>query len=280
VHFIAHFENGPARRRANFAARCRFDVAIALTYFERFSHSCGSGESEDNLVMNLSGKVLVITGGYGVLGQAVAATLSGYGARLAILDHVHAPDAAQPSGALHYGGVDLTQEDAARAAMARVAKDAGRLDGLVNVAGGFHWEKLAGGAADAWDSLYRLNVRTAVVSCQAALPYLLQSGGGRIVNIGALGAVKAGVGMGAYAASKAGVAKLTEALAEELKDQHITVNAILPSILDTPKNRLDMPQADFTRWVTPTEAAEVIAFLVSDEARAVTGALIPVAGRV
>jgi len=86
--------------------------------------------------------------------------------------------------------------------------------------------------------------------------------------------------MGAYAASKAGVAKLTEALAEELKDRGITVNAILPSILDTPKNRADMPRADFTRWVAPAEAAEVIAFLVSDAARAVTGALIPVAGRV
>ncbi len=86
--------------------------------------------------------------------------------------------------------------------------------------------------------------------------------------------------MGAYAASKAGVAKLTGALADELKDRGITVNAILPSILDTPKNRADMPQADFSRWVTPVEAAEVIAFLVSDEARAVTGALIPVVGRV
>jgi NAD(P)-dependent dehydrogenase (short-subunit alcohol dehydrogenase family) len=73
---------------------------------------------------------------------------------------------------------------------------------------------------------------------------------------------------------------LTEALAEELKDRGITVNAILPSTLDTPKNRADMPRADFARWVAPAEAAEVIAFLVSDAARAVTGALIPVAGRV
>jgi NAD(P)-dependent dehydrogenase (short-subunit alcohol dehydrogenase family) len=162
-----------------------------------------------------------------------------------------------------------------------VVKEAGRLDGLINVAGGFHWETLAGGTLDSWDSMYRINLRTAVVSCQAALPYLLQrGGGGRIVNVGAMGAVKASAGMGAYAASKAGVAKLTEALADELKDRGITVNAILPSILDTPKNRVDMPQADFTRWVAPVEAAEVIAFLVSDEARAVTGALIPVVGRV
>jgi NAD(P)-dependent dehydrogenase (short-subunit alcohol dehydrogenase family) len=230
--------------------------------------------------MNLSGRVLVITGSNGALGQAAAAALSGYGATLALLDHAQTSPPAQPHGARHYGGIDLTQEDAARSAMERVVKDAGRLDGLINIAGGFHWEKLAGGTLESWDSMYRINLRTAVASCQAALPFLFQSGHGRIVNVGAMGAIKAGTGMGAYAASKAGVAKLTEALADELKDRGITVNAILPSTLDTPKNRADMPQADFTRWVAPVEAAEVIAFLVSDAARAITGALIPVAGRV
>jgi NAD(P)-dependent dehydrogenase (short-subunit alcohol dehydrogenase family) len=127
--------------------------------------------------------------------------------------------------------------------------------------------------------MYKINLRSAVVACQAALPYLLRGGGGRIVNVGAMGAIKAGAGMGAYAASKAGVGQLTEALADELKDRGITVNAILPLTLDTAKNRLDMPQADFSRWVAPADAAEVIAFLLSDQARAVTGALIPVVGR-
>ena len=230
--------------------------------------------------MNLSGKVLAITGSDGALGQAAAATLSAYGATLALIEHASTASTALPAGARRYGGIDLTQENDARAVMERVVKEAGRLDGLVNIAGGFRWEELAGGTLDSWDSMYRINLRTAVVSCQAALPFLLQSGGGRIVNVGAMGAVKAAAGMGAYAASKAGVAKLTEALAEELKDRGITVNAILPSTLDTPKNRADMPQADFTRWVAPAEAAEVIAFLLSDAARAVTGALIPVAGRV
>jgi NAD(P)-dependent dehydrogenase (short-subunit alcohol dehydrogenase family) len=230
--------------------------------------------------MNLSDKVLVVTGSDGVLGQAVAATLRGYGARLALLEHAQHPASPPPAGTLRYGGIDLTREDAARAVMQRIVTDAGRMDGLINVAGGFRWEKVGGGNLDSWDAMYQLNLRTAVVSCQAALPYLLKSGSGRIVNVGAMGAVKAGTGMGAYAASKAGVAKLTEALAEELKDQGVTVNAILPSTLDTPRNRLDMPKADFSRWVAPAEAAEVIAFLVSTEARAVTGALIPVVGRV
>ena len=107
----------------------------------------------------------------------------------------------------------------------------------------------------------------------------MRCGGGRIVNIGAGAAVaKSGAGMGAYTASKSGVLKLTEALAEELKDHGITVNAILPSTIDTPANRADMPNADFTRWVAPRDIANVIVFLLTDQARAVTGALIPVSG--
>src|ERR1700677_1299520 len=223
--------------------------------------------------MNLSGKVLVVTGADGALGKAVAGTLSAYGAKLALITHAGVASGTLPAGARHYGGIDLTLEPAARSAMEQVARDAGRIDGLINVAGGFRFEKLNEGTIDSWDTMYKLNLRTAVVSCQAALPYLLKSTSGRIVNVGAMAAQKAAAGM-------AGVARLTEALADELKDRGITVNAILPSTLDTPKNREEMPNADFKRWVTLSEAAEVIAFLVSNEASAVTGALIPVAGRV
>jgi NAD(P)-dependent dehydrogenase (short-subunit alcohol dehydrogenase family) len=230
--------------------------------------------------MDLSGKVMVVTGADGALGQAVAATLGSYGAKLALLSHAGSAAAKQLADTWHYGGIDLTVEAAARSAMERVSQDAGRIDGLINVAGGFRWEKLNEGTIESWDAMYKLNLRTAVLSCQAALPYLLKSAAGRIVNVGAMAAHKASAGMGPYAASKAGVARLTEALADELKDRGITVNAILPSTLDTPKNRVEMPQADFKRWVTLSEAAEVIAFLVSDQASAVTGALIPVAGRV
>jgi len=230
--------------------------------------------------MDLSGKVLVVTGADGALGRAAATTLGGYGAKLALITHSGTAPGTLPAGARHYGGIDLTLEPATRSAMEQVAKDAGRIDGLINVAGGFRWDKLNEGKIDSWDSMYKLNLRTAVVSCQAALPYLLKSTSGRIVNVGALAAHKAAAGMGPYTASKAGVAKLTEALADELKDRGITVNAILPSTLDTPKNRADMPNADFSRWVSLSEAAEVIAFLVSNKASAVTGALIPVAGRV
>ncbi len=119
-----------------------------------------------------------------------------------------------------------------------------------------------------------------MAASKAALPHLLKHGNGRIVNVGAASALKAGAGVGAYTASKAGVMRMTEALAEELKDRGITVNAVLPSIIDTPPNRADMPKADFDRWVKPEQLADVIVFLLSDRASAITGALIPVVGRV
>ena len=227
----------------------------------------------------LAGKVVVVTGGFGALGHAVAQTLLQAGAKVAVVDHAAAPTSGRPASALWFGGVDLAEEAAATSLMQRIVSEAGKLDGLVNVAGGFCFDKLDGGTLDSWDAMYRMNVRTAVVACKAVLPFLVRSGSGRIINIGALGAAKATAGMGPYAASKAGVARLTEALAEELKDQGVTVNAVLPSILDTPRNRLDMPNADFSRWVAPSALASVIEFLLSDAAGAVTGALIPVAGR-
>ena len=127
--------------------------------------------------------------------------------------------------------------------------------------------------------MYALNVLTALNASRAALPHLAASAAGRIVNIGAMGALQAGAGMGAYAASKAGVHRLTEALASEWKGK-ITVNAVLPSIIDTAANRASMPDADFSKWVAPGELAEVILFLASDAASGITGALIPVSGRV
>src|ERR1700722_13074134 len=98
--------------------------------------------------MNLSGKVLAITGSDGALGQAAAATLSAYGATLALIEHASTPSRALPAGARRYGGIDLTQENAARAVMERVVKEAGRLDGLVNIAGGFRWEEMGGGTLE------------------------------------------------------------------------------------------------------------------------------------
>lgn len=230
--------------------------------------------------MTLDGKVVAVTGAFGQLGRAVVAIAVESGARVAALDHQPAPD-EHHADVLALGGLDLAEPAVATQALERVVTRLGRLDVLVNVAGMFRWETLAQGSVDTWDLLYRTNVRAAVCASRAAIPHLLRNGGGRIVNVGAAAATaKAGSGMGAYTASKAGLLKLTEALADELKDQRITVNAVLPSIIDTPANRADMPSADFSRWVAPRDVAKVIAFLASDDAHAVTGALIPVAGRV
>jgi NAD(P)-dependent dehydrogenase (short-subunit alcohol dehydrogenase family) len=164
--------------------------------------------------------------------------------------------------------------------METVRTTLGSIDVLINVAGGFRWQTLEQGDVEGWDAMFAINLKTAVVSIKTALPQLLESPAGRIINVGAGAAARAaGAGMGAYTASKAGVHKLTESLAEELKDRGITVNAVLPGIIDTPRNRADMPNADFARWVRPEAIASVIAFLASEEAVAVTGALVPVYGR-
>ena len=231
------------------------------------------------MTRTLEGRTIAVTGGFGALGRAVGVALAAAGASVVLIDKAAAPEAVQP-GVVALGGVDLAQDGAARQALDQAAARLGGLDGLVNIAGGFQWETVEAGSAGTWDDLYMRNVRTALLASQGVLPHLLASGRGRIVNVGASAASAAGLGMGAYAASKAGVAKLTEAMAEEFKDRGITVNAVLPSIIDTPANRASMPQSDATRWVAPNALAQVIVFLVSDAAAPITGALIPVKGRV
>ena len=226
----------------------------------------------------MDGKVIVVTGALGALGRVVAQAALARGARVAGVDHAQAQTPATPTR-IELGGVDLSDAAQAKTAIDAVASHFGRLDALINIAGGFAFETVAEGDSKTWQRMYVLNVATALNASRAALSHLASAGAGRIVNIGAMGALQAGAGMGAYAASKAGVHRLTEALAAEWKGK-ITVNAVLPSIIDTAANRASMPTADFAKWVTPQELAEVILFLASDAASAVTGALIPVSGRV
>ena len=230
----------------------------------------------------MAGRVFAITGAFGALGSAVARAAADRGARLALIDFAKTPPPGLPAGpdVLVLGGVDLTDGGAAGAAIDSVAEHFGGLDALLNIAGGFRWETLETSLAEGWHRLFLMNVQTAANASRAAIPYLRESKAGRIVNVGANGALKASMGMGPYAASKAGVHSLTQALAEELKADGVTVNAVLPSIIDTPTNRADMPKADFAAWVAPDDLAAVMLFLASEEARAVTGALIPVVGRV
>jgi NAD(P)-dependent dehydrogenase (short-subunit alcohol dehydrogenase family) len=226
----------------------------------------------------MDGKVVVVTGALGALGRVVAETALARGARVASIDHA-ASQIPATANRFELGGVDLSDAAQAKTAIDAVAAHFGRLDALINIAGGFAFEAVAEGDPKTWQRMYALNVLTALNASRSAIPYLSSFGAGRIVNVGAMGALQAGAGMGAYAASKSGVHRLTEALAAEWKGR-ITVNAVLPSTIDTPANRAGMPKADFAKWVTPGELAEVILFLTSEAASAVTGALIPVSGRV
>lgn len=218
---------------------------------------------------------IIVTGGFGILGTAVAAAFRAAGDKVARIDFAPAARDDNPGG-IDIGGVDLTDPAAAQAAVQQVIDQQGGIDILINVAGGFVWQTLADGGADTWARMYAMNAATCVNMTKAALPVLTQAKGASIVNIGAGSAIVAAAGMGAYAASKAAVHKLTESLAAELSGSDCTVNAVLPSIIDTPTNRADMPDADFSAWVKPEAVAQVIQFLASPAARSITGALIPV----
>src|SRR6202047_3464584 len=226
----------------------------------------------------MHGKVIVVTGASGALGKVVAEVALARGARVAGLDYGTSQVAATPDR-VEFGGVDLSDAAQARAAIDAVASHFGKVDALINIAGGFAFETVAEGDPKTWQRMYALNLLTAMNASRSALPHLGASRSARIINVGAMAALQAGAGMGAYAASKAGVHRLTEALAAEWKGK-ITVNAVLPSTIDTAANRTSMPNADFAKWVRPQELADVILFLASDAASAVTGALLPVQGRV
>jgi NAD(P)-dependent dehydrogenase (short-subunit alcohol dehydrogenase family) len=226
----------------------------------------------------MEGKIIVVTGASGALGKVVAASALARGAKVAGIDHT-ATTVQSTAERIELGGVDLTDAAEAKKAIDAAASHFGKLDALINIAGGFAFETTIEGDPKTWQRMYALNVLTALNASRSAIPHLAASRAGRIVNVGAMGAIQAGAGMGAYAASKASVHRLTEALAAEWKGK-ITVNAVLPSTIDTAANRASMRDADFSKWVRPEELADVILFLASDAASAVTGALLPVNGRV
>jgi NAD(P)-dependent dehydrogenase (short-subunit alcohol dehydrogenase family) len=223
--------------------------------------------------------VILVTGAAGVLGQAVIATLVARGEAVVAVDL--APMIPSAGQRLSVGGIDLADATAGAALIAQLTgtSGAGSLTGLVNVAGGFLWETVSEGGWASWERMYRINVQTAFEATRLALP-ALRTSRGAIVNVSAAATARAGAGMGAYTAAKSAVSRLTEALAAEELANGVRVNAVMPSVIDTPANRRDMPDADPSRWVTPSEIAEVVAFLLSPAASGVTGALVPVVGRV
>lgn len=236
---------------------------------------------------DLNSKVAIITGATGNLGQAVASTFRQAGARCALvargakrLSQLY-PDAMVGKDLLAVADIDLANPIDTERLADTVAAHFGRIDVLVNTAGGFAGGRPVHAAGlDVWEQMFRINLNTALNACRAVVPRLLAQGsGGRIVNVGARAALSGVATLGPYCAAKSALLRLTETLAAELREHGITVNSVLPGTIDTPQNRKDMPGADFSKWVTPQAIADVIAFLASDAAGAVSGAALPVYGR-
>ena len=228
-------------------------------------------------MFDLTGKTALVTGANGALGRAVAARAAALGASLLLADRGFAADVAARHPQAWLLEIDLTEPSALAAALG----DAGPVDALFNIAGGFAMgEASYDPQGRDWDAMFRINVDTLRHSLRAVVPGMVAQGRGSIVNVGAMAALKGQAGMSAYVASKSVVLRITESLSAEVRDRGVNVNAVLPSIIDTPANRAAMPKADPSRWVSPDDLANVICFLGSDAARAIHGALVPVTGRV
>ena len=223
--------------------------------------------------MDLTGKRVIVTGAAGVLGQAVAARSVALGASVVMLDIVE--DFSSTLGNTHC--VDLADGGAVERCIAGI----GDFDAVCNIAGGFDMGPRVHEIDDAhWNAMFDINVTTLRNMLRAVLPRLVERGRGSVVNVGALGALGGQPAMGAYTAAKSVVMRLTEAAAGEVRRKGVNVNAVLPSLIDTPRNRADMPNADYANWVSPDNLANVICFLASDAAVEIHGALLPVSGRV
>jgi len=232
----------------------------------------------------LDGKVALITGGTGALGTAVCCEFLHAGARLVVTyivdEEIAKFRATVPAGAYELEKVDLARADDVAAAVKRIVAAHERIDILLNLAGGF-WGgvPLVETPEAELENLFTINVKTAFNCAKAVVPAMLQRQYGRIVNVAARPAIFGGGYISAYAIAKAGVAAMTRALADELRDDGITVNAIAPSTIDTPANRLAMPDVDPEKWVKPEQIAATLVFLASDAAGATSGTVIPIYGR-
>ena len=235
--------------------------------------------------MILKDKVAIITGGTGALGRAVVSAFLQEGAKVACTYIVDEELKGLSSIIEHYKSnilfikANVTKEEEVKKTIQETLEVFRRIDILVNIVGGFAYAKIIETDEKTWDSMMNMNLKSAFFCSKAVLTHMIKQNYGRIVNISSRPALKGSAGVGAYSASKAGVLNLTETIADEVKDYDINVNTILPSTIDTPANRRDMPNADFSKWVKPEEIARVIVFLASDDSKPISGAAIPVYGK-
>lgn len=232
---------------------------------------------------DLSGRAVLVTGATGQLGRSVLAALIASGAHVAAPYRDEARAAGLRSGAdeerLFLARADSGDEEAMERFALAVVERWGRIDALAALAGGHTGGSVAESGVERFRASFEQNLVTAVASIRAVLPHMRARAYGRIVCVGARQALRGTKGNAAYAVAKGGVVRLVEALADELKDEGITVNAVLPSAIDHPENRARFPKADPAKWVSPAELAAVILFLCSPESSGMTGATIPVFGR-
>lgn len=232
--------------------------------------------------MDFEGRTVLITGAAGNLGRAAAKAFSGKGARLALIGSSNdSLKRAFPEDKPDWMkiAVDLLDANGVRDAVAKVESDLGPIHAVCAAAGGFHMgETVHETPPEAWQRMMDLNAVTLLNTVRAVVPGMIDRGAGKIVTVGANAATRGTAQTGAYIASKSAVLRLTETLSAELRGKGINVNCVMPSIIDTPENRAAMPKSDPAKWVDPHDLAAVIAFLCSDEARAVHGALVPVTG--
>ena len=231
----------------------------------------------------MRGRVVLITGGTGALGSAVAHGALEAGATVVVtyreardLDALRGRVPAAARDRLHGAETDLTDGASVARLVAEVSTRHGGLDVLVNTVGGFAGGDLLKTDERAWDAMLNLNLRSVYLCCRATLPAMLGAGRGRIVNVGSRSAVPPTGGFIAYTVAKNGVIALTQALAQEVRGRGVTVNAVLPSTMDTEANRRAMPKADRSAWVAPESVARAILFLAGDDAGDVTGTLLAI----
>ena len=234
--------------------------------------------------IDYAGQEVIVTGGTGALGTAVVGLLLDAGARCSVPSRSRDASKnftlATEAGVRLFNGVDLTDESQVEAFYADAA-GGNRLWASIHVAGGFAMGPIEKTSADAFLHQISTNAVTCFLCCREAVRRMGDSGGGRIVNVCARPVLepRTGAGMAAYTASKAAVAALTVALAQEVVARDILVNAVVPSIMDTPANRKAMPDADVSQWVDVKQVAATIAFLASPQNTSTRGGLVPVYGK-
>jgi NAD(P)-dependent dehydrogenase (short-subunit alcohol dehydrogenase family) len=242
--------------------------------------------SAEGRIVRETSSIIIVTGAAGNVGRALLTVLAGRGDRIIAVDHIGTAleEALAPFGGserhLVLSSLDLFDPSACQSAVQAGLARYGRIDGVAHTVGGFAAASASEGGPELWENMYRLNVLTTLNMFQAALVPMRTAGRGSLVAVGAGAAIKAPSGLAAYAGAKSAVHRLVESFADELKSACVRVNAILPSIIDTPQNRMAMPDSDHAAWVSPREIADAIAFLLTDDASGITGAFIPVTGRV